>query len=805
MSDTARIIELRELLTRANRAYYVDASPILPDVEFDRLLAELAGLEARHPELHDANSPTVRVGGEPIEGFTQIAHRAPMLSIDNSYDEASIREWAERCYVAIDPKLSEILKEQKRIESTSSDDLRDEGGLFGDSSNSSAKLERIQQSRKKYDAELHAAKDRGFPLGYMCDPKIDGVALSIRYENGTLVHAVTRGDGAKGDDVTHAARVIRAIPLELGVSLQSPTRKRGDASRTTDDVSEFTSAESPSLARRALKESVPAVLEVRGEVYMTSKEFARINKELEEAGEDLLANPRNATAGTLKNLDPAHIARRKLSFCAHGRGEMDEGFASSHSDFLAKIKALGIPTNPHTKPCGTVDEVLETIQRFAETRTALEYATDGMVVRVDRFDQQARLGVTSKSPRWITAYKYPPDRKPTVLLEVQHQVGKTGKITPRAVMEPVHLAGTTVKHATLHNYGQIRQKDIRIGDTIEVEKAGEIIPYVVGVVLAKRPADAKPIVAPEACPVCGGTVEPEYPDPANPTPESESARRCINPECAAQVREKLVWFCGRKQMDIEGLGEKTIDQIRAEAPSVPLNAFADIFRLAVRRETLLGLERMGEKKVDNLIAGVEDAKKRGLARLLAGMGIRHVGDSTAKHLARNFRDLDDLLAAPVWKLMPVAVNRMSPKKRLEAFGLTQEAEPEYETGLGEDTAPAVHAYLHSDAAKRTFAALREAGVDLTSKEYAPAAARPKVGDNPFAGKTVVITGTLDGFDRTSLTERLEGLGAKVSGSVSKKTSFVIAGAEAGSKLDKARELGVEVWDEARLVEELKKG
>ena len=506
----ARVHELRELLTRANRAYYVDAAPIMPDLEFDRLLAELASLEAQHPELDDPASPTKRVGGEPIEGFTQVTHAVPMLSIDNSYDEAAVREWAARVAKGLG-----------------------DAGLFG-----------------------------GSDVRFVCDPKVDGVALSLRYENGRLVHAVTRGDGVTGDDVTHAARVMPAIPLVLDAH--------------------------PSLARRA------RILEVRGEVYMTSRRFAAINQELEDAGEDLLANPRNATAGTLKNLDPGLIARRKLSFCAHGRGEVSGGFADSHTEFLAAIKALGFPTNPHTTTCTTVDEVLATIAAFAESRRSLGYATDGMVVRVDRFDQQARLGTTSKSPRWIVAYKYPPDRKPTVLLDVLHQVGKTGKITPRAVMEPVHLAGTTVKHATLHNYGQIRQKDIRIGDTIEVEKAGEIIPYVVGVVLAKRPAGAVPMVAPVACPECGGPVEPEYPDPANATPESESARRCVNPECPAQVREKLVWFCGRKQMDIEGLGEKTIDLIRAEAPEVPLNAFADIFRLGEHRAKLLVLERMGE-------------------------------------------------------------------------------------------------------------------------------------------------------------------------------------------------------------------
>lgn len=715
---TKRIPELRTLLERANRAYYVDAKPVMSDAEFDTLLAELAKLEAAHPELDDPASPTHRVGGEPIKGFTQIRHALPMLSIDNTYDEAGVREWAARAQKALGGD-----------------------GLFG-----------------------------GKPIVFVAEPKIDGVALSLRYENGELVHAVTRGDGTHGDDVTHAAKVIRSIPMKL--------------------------APAPGDGRTPLP---PAVLEVRGEAFMSLREFARINRDLEAEGEDALANPRNATTGTLKNLDPNLIASRRLVFCAHGRGEVSEpAFATTHSGFLAAIRALGVPTTTHLSICPDIHAVLAAIEAFEQTRRTLDFQTDGMVVRVDDFDQQKRLGLTSKSPRWVTAFKYPPDRKTTILLDVLHQVGKTGKVTPRATMQPILLAGTTVQHATLHNYGQIRQKDIRIGDTVEIEKAGEIIPYVVGVVHDRRPKGAKKIEAPSVCPECGGPVEIEYPDPENPDPDTESARRCVNPECPAQVREKLIWFCGRKQMDIEGLGEKTIDQIRAEG-SIPLDHFAEIFHLHEYRDKLMGIDRMGEKKVDNLLAGIQASKSRGLARLLAGMGMRHVGESTSKHLARNFKDLDDLLAAPVWKLMPAAVNRMSPKKRQEKFGLSDSVSPEYETGLGEDTGPVVHAYLHSPAANKTFAALRDVGVDLSSKDFAPAAARPQAGSNPFAGKTIVLTGTLDQFDRTTLSEKLEAMGAKVSGSVSKKTHLVIAGREAGSKLDKANELGVEVWDEARLL------
>jgi DNA ligase (NAD+) len=721
IDEPKRIRDLRALLDKANRAYYVDAEPLMPDTEFDRLLAELAALEARHPHLADPSSPTQRVGGEPIKGFRQVRHAAPMLSIDNTYDEAGVREWAARVARTLDAQSSNL-----------------------------------------FNAPT---------LSFICDPKIDGVAISLRYEHGQLVHAVTRGDGAAGDDVTHAARVIRPIPLRLDPAAPRP----------------------------------PDILEVRGEIYMTSAVFARINRDLEDAGDDTLANARNATAGTLKNLDPTLIASRNLSFCAHGRGEISgdlADFASTHSQFLQRLRALGIPTSPDTVRCATIDEALAAINRFESARRSLDHATDGMVIRVDEFSLQQQLGTTSKSPRWVVAFKYPPDRTTTRLLDVLHQVGKTGKITPRAVMAPVHLAGTTVQHATLHNYGQIRQKDIRIGDTVEIEKAGEIIPYVVGVVPEHRPKNAPPITPPAQCPVCNGPLDIEYTLETH-TPESESSRRCVNPECPAQVREKLVWFCGRKQMDIDGLGEKTIDLILTQT-DIPLRTFADIFHLHEHRDKLISLDRMGEKKVDNLIAGIDAAKSRGLAKVLSGMGIRHVGDTTSKLLARNFKDLDALLAASVPQLMPTAINSMSSKKRLDTWGLSEEISPAYETGLGLETAPIVHAYLHSDAASHTFAALRTASVDLSSKDYRPVSATPAAAPaGPFANKTIVLTGTLDAFDRTQLSERLEALGAKVSGSVSKKTSLVIAGREAGSKLDKANELGIEVWDEAQLLIALK--
>jgi DNA ligase (NAD+) len=506
---------------------------------------------------------------------------------------------------------------------------------------------------------------------------------------------------------------------------------------------------------------------------------------------------------------------------AHGKGEIDDGFAESHSEFLRKIKAMGVPVNAPLAVTRDIGEVVAAIKAFDRKRHEQPYPTDGVVVRVDSFELQRLLGVTSKSPRAFVAYKYPAERKTTRLLRVDAQVGKTGKITPRAVMEPVLLAGTTVQHATLHNYGNVVQKDIHIGDLLVVEKAGEIIPYVVSVVKDKRPRHARKIVPPHTCPVCHGPVEVEPPEAAM-DPAIETARRCVNPECPAQVQEKLIWFAGRKQMDIEGLGEKTVMQIRAtalpkddprrielgvppEAEEIPLNSFADIFRLHEHRAALLRLERMGEKKVDNLLEGIERAKGRGLAKVLSGMGIRYVGDATAKSLARLFPDIDALLRAEEWQLRPkdAATN----KAEREKYGLPRDGKDLPETGLGKLTAPVVYAYLHSKVARKTFDDLRRVGVDLRSKDYvdpASRAAAEKSGALPLAGKTIVMTGTLERYEREALKEILERLGAKVSGSVSSKTSVVIVGSEAGSKLEKAKELGIEIWDEARLLEELQK-
>ncbi|HYD02205.1 MAG TPA: NAD-dependent DNA ligase LigA, partial [Phycisphaerales bacterium] len=735
-SPAKRASELRELLDKANRAYYADAAPFMSDKEYDALLAELADLEAKHPELADESSPTRRVGGGPVDGFETVAHAVPMLSIDNTYslghdENRGLLDWYERMLKAAGVDGGDGGKD----------------GLFA------------------------AAGHRSAPM-LIADAKIDGIAMSLRYEGGELARAITRGDGVRGDDVTSNIRTIRSVPLRL------KGRK------------------------------VPRVLEVRGEVYFPLDQFQRVNAEREAAGEELYLNPRNAAGGTLKNLDPAVVAARRLGFVAHGKGEVsDDGFAGSHAEFLERLTDLGFPINKPLAHAREIEKVIAAIEAFGKVKDRQPYAIDGVVVRVDEYDLQESLGRTSKSPRWVVAYKYPAERKTTVLLRVEHQVGKTGKITPRAVMEGVLLAGTVVKHASLHNYGRVRdastdpenpaapRTDIRIGDTVMIEKAGEVIPYVAGVVLEKRPKGARKIEAPDRCPECKGPVEVD--PPGSDGTALETVRVCVNPECPAQVREKLIWFAGRKQMDIEGLGEKTVDLIRTH-PEIPLNTFADIFRLKDHAERMLTLEGMGERKVEILLGGIEAAKGRGLARLLGSMGIRHLGDSTARSLARLYKDLDALLAAGEEDLRPKTLS----KDEARARGLPEDPKERPETGLGRDTAPAVYEYLHSAAAQKTFKELRTLGVDMTSREYAPPSAKGAGG--PLTGKTMVITGTLASYERDPLSRVLESLGAKVSGSVSSKTSVLIAGESAGSKLSKAEELGVEVWDEVKLLKELEK-
>ncbi|MAJ46606.1 MAG: hypothetical protein CBC35_04820 [Planctomycetes bacterium TMED75] len=660
--EPARIEALRELLHRANRSYYVESDPFMADSEFDRLLAELSQLEARHPELADSESPTARVGGAPVEGFETAAHRRRMMSIDNTYSIDDLNAWYER-----------VLK-----------------GLEGASPS------------------------------FVCDPKIDGVAISLRYEAGRLVAAITRGDGERGDLVTSNVRALDSVPLVLA-------------------------------------DGAPEVLEVRGEIFMPDEAFERVNRERAEQDEPLFANARNSTAGSLKSLDPAVVRARGLRFCAHGRGEvvgMDQ--VTGHTEFTECLRSLGIPTSERQVRCTSLAQVVEAIERFGGERTEVGHAIDGMVVRVDSFAQQEQLGETAKAPRWCIAFKYPAEQAQTHLLGVEWQVGKGGTLTPRATMEPVLVSGTTVQHATLHNVEEIRRKDIRIGDRVVVEKAGEIIPQVVAAVEGARDGTEQTIEPPTQCPECEGGVEQEGPK-----------LYCTNPECPAQFRERLKWFVGRGQMDIDGFGEKLVDQL-LEAGLVA--HFADVFTL--ERSELLTLERMGETSVDNLLAATVAAKGRGLARVLAGLGIRHIGASAAKTLARAFSDASALQAASVEDLAA-----------LEDFG--------------EITARSLRDYLDTPTSREAFDRLAEVGVVLESEALAEVST-----DSLFSGRTVVLTGTLEACSRSELSKILEGLGASVTGSVSAKTDLLIAGTKAGSKLTKAESLGIEIWDEARLLAEL---
>ena len=734
-----RIMELRRQIDRHNRLYYIEAATEISDREFDALLRELSDLEAQHADLVTPDSPTQRVGGEPIEGFKTVPHARQMMSIDNTYDRDELRKWYDRTLKAI-----------TKTQASNADEA---------------------------DGELFPNEDAP-TFALVLEPKIDGVAVSLRYEQGQLVQALSRGDGKRGDDITHNVRTIRAVPL----TLYTGSSKEGTSKLSGGDV-----------------------LEVRGEIFMPDAEFQRINDTREEQGLERFANPRNATAGTLKSLDPAVAAERRLVFYAHGRGELNPDTFTSHHAFLAQLRALGLPTNEHTTLVNTFDDAWAFIESFQDKRAALGYATDGVVIKLDDHELQEQLGATSKAPRWCIAYKYAAEQATTLLKKVVWQVGKTGKLTPRATMDPVFLAGTTVQHATLHNFGEILRKDIRIGDTVIIEKAGEIIPQVISAVTEKRPNNSQPIKPPATCPICGSDTDivydsrrindiamwesrcdaakkkatregrkpvlPKKPEPLSPL--DETIRFCVNPECPAQFREKLIWFVGRNQMDIDGLGEKAILQL---ADAGLLKTFGDVYNLHTERDKLLVLDRMGEKKVENLLAGIEASKSRGLSRVLAGLGIRHVGASSSAALAQHFGNVDAI----------------------------KDAAPETIAGvedIGPITAESIHTFLNSSAGRHVIEELKDAGVDLTEEKLIlPLAGTPGAGGSPVAGKTIVITGTFETYDRSDLKAKLIALGAKVTGSVSKNTDILLAGDKAGSKLTKAEQLGVEVWDEPKVRE-----
>ena len=667
MSLQQQIDKLRQDLRRYEYEYHVLDNPTIPDAEYDRLFHQLKALEAAHPELITADSPTQRVGAKPLSGFAQIRHEIPMLSLDNAFSD-------EEFYAFV-----------KRIED---------------------RLIRLPD-----------------PLTFCCEPKLDGLAVSILYVNGVLTQAATRGDGTTGEDITANIRTIRNIPLQL------------------------------------LMDNPPARLEVRGEVFMPHAGFERLNQQALEKGEKTFANPRNAAAGSLRQLDPKITSKRPLVLNAYGIG-IAEGIdlPNTHYDRLQWLKSIGIPVNPEIRLCNGTDEVLDFYRDIQNKRSSLGYDIDGTVLKINDIALQEKLGFISKAPRWAIAYKFPAQEELTRLNDVEFQVGRTGAITPVAKLEPVFVAGVTVSNATLHNGDEIERLDIAIGDTVVIRRAGDVIPQIIGVLHDRRPADARPIVFPETCPVC---------DSAIVRIEGEAVARCTGGLfCAAQRKEALKHFVSRKAMNIDGVGGKLIEQlVDRELIHTP----ADLFKLDLT--TLTRLERMGAKSAENALASLEKAKNTTLARFIFALGIREVGEATALNLANHFKTLEALQNADLEALQQVP-------------------------DVGEVVANRILAFWHEPHNVAVVNDLIAQGVHWDDVEV------KEVGENLFKGKTVVLTGTLTQMGRNEAKALLQDMGAKVSGSVSAKTDFVIAGDAAGSKLIKAQELGVTVLTEEEFLAQI---
>ena len=667
MSLQQQIDTLRQDLRRYEYEYHVLDNPTIPDAEYDRLFHQLKALEAAHPELITADSPTQRVGAKPLSGFAQIRHEIPMLSLDNVFSD-------EEFYAFV-----------KRIED---------------------RLIRLPE-----------------PLTFCCEPKLDGLAVSILYVNGVLTQAATRGDGTTGEDITANIRTIRNIPLQL------------------------------------LMDNPPARLEVRGEVFMPHEGFERLNQQALEKGEKTFANPRNAAAGSLRQLDPKITSKRPLVLNAYGIG-IAEGvdLPNTHYDRLQWLKSIGIPVNPEIRLCNGTDEVLDFYRDIQNKRSSLGYDIDGTVLKINDIALQEKLGFISKAPRWAIAYKFPAQEELTRLNDVEFQVGRTGAITPVAKLEPVFVAGVTVSNATLHNGDEIERLDIAIGDTVVIRRAGDVIPQIIGVLHDRRPADARPIIFPKTCPVC---------DSAIVRIEGEAVARCTGGLfCAAQRKEALKHFVSRKAMDIDGVGGKLIEQlVDRELIHTP----ADLFKLDLT--TLTRLERMGAKSAENALASLEKAKNTTLARFIFALGIREVGEATALNLANHFKTLEALQNADLEALQQVP-------------------------DVGEVVANRILAFWHEPHNVAVVNDLIAQGVHWETVET------KEVTENRFKGKTVVLTGTLTQMGRNEAKALLQDMGAKVSGSVSAKTDFVIAGDAAGSKLTKAQELGVTVLTEEEFLAQI---
>jgi DNA ligase (NAD+) len=660
-----RVKELHELLNQYSYEYYVLDKPSVPDAEYDRLMQELIQLEEQYPELKTPDSPSQRVGGEPLDVFEKVTHRTPMLSLGNAFNEQDLRDFDRRVRQAVGDNVS-----------------------------------------------------------YVCELKIDGLAVSLRYENGVFVQGATRGDGTTGEDITSNLKTIRSLPLRL-------------------------------------KQNVS--IEVRGEAYMPRKSFEALNAQKMELGEEPFANPRNAAAGSLRQLDPKIAAKRNLDIFVYGIANAAEIGITSHSEALNYLDELGFKTNPERKKCENIDEVINLLDDFLAKRADLPYDIDGVVIKVDSLEQQEKLGATAKSPRWAIAYKFPAEEVVTKLIDIELSVGRTGVVTPTAILEPVRVAGTTVQRASLHNEDLIREKDIKIGDFVVVKKAGDIIPEVVNVLVDKRTGEEREFSMPTHCPECESKLV---------RLDEEVALRCINPKCPAQIREGLIHFVSRDAMNIEGLGEKVVALLFKENL---IEDVADLYQL--KKEQLIQLERMGEKSATNLINAIEASKENSLERLIFGLGIRHVGAKAAKTLAQHFETMENLQNATFEQLVSIHE-------------------------IGHKMAESIVTYFSKPEVKQLIEELRQYGVNMTYK--GPKPVEQADSDSYFAGKTIVLTGKLEQLTRNEAKAEIEARGGKVTGSVSKSTDLVIAGEAAGSKLTKAQELGIEIWDESRLIEELKR-
>lgn len=665
-ADLAEADKLRREIRHNEYLYYVLDAPEITDAEYDRMMVRLRELEARYPDSIPADSPTQRVGGRASSQFTEVRHLEPLLSLGNVFSAEELRAFDER---------------------------------------------------------VRSGLPAGSKVEYVMEPKIDGLACSLIYENGKLVRAATRGDGVVGENVTANVRTIRSIPLTLKVP---------DG------------------------ETVPELLDVRGEVYMPRQAFMRLNEQRAERGESEFANPRNAAAGSLRQLDPQVTASRSLSFFAYYL--VGEGAQPKHSESLALLAHYGFKVSENYKVVENIDEAIKYIGDFNELRQGLSYDTDGAVIKVNDVYQQRILGATGKDPRWATAYKYPPEQAETTLEDIDWRVGRTGVLTPTAVLTPVKLSGSVISRATLHNEDFIRAKDIRIGDRVVINKAGEIIPEVLRVVVEKRTGDEKEVEIPSVCQECGWRVERQG---------EEAAIRCTNPHCPALGREGLIHFVSRDAMNIDGCGPSVINAL-LDAGLV--RDAADLYSL--RKDDLLKLERMGEKSADNLLAALAESKKNELDKLLFALGIRHVGAKVARILATEFGSMEKLQQAQPEELAQIR-------------------------DIGDKIAESVVTWLNVPANIDLVERLAAAGLTMT---FTPPASQE---DNPFFGKTLVFTGTMPTLGRAEAKTMAQDVGAKVSGSVSKKTDYVIAGAEAGSKLEKAQQLGVTVIDEAEFLRLLK--